>query len=177
MTQSDKDFITRIQVSQLVTADPYTEDFYAQVLGSLKRNVSGTKQGQGHRISGRREHAMNRMAEQVYRIVENAKAREKEKGQNGTVCSLLTCNYHIDSGLLGVNPLQGVLGKTSGRSYKAAPRQLLQVDSAATTGSPTSSPRLAEAELYKTTAVQGEGGQHFLDTAALRSVSDCAFYQ
>lgn len=85
MTQSDKDFITRIQVSQLVTADPYNEDFYAQVLGSLRRgNVKwfGTS-SVGQRISGRREHAMHRMAEQVYRIVENAKAREKEKGQNG----------------------------------------------------------------------------------------------
>jgi DNA topoisomerase 2-associated protein PAT1 len=28
----------------------------------------------------------------------------------------------------GLNSLQGALGKTSGRSYKAAPRQLLQVD-------------------------------------------------
>lgn len=86
MTQSDKDFITRIQVSQLVTADPYNEDFYAQVLGSLRRgNVKwfGTS-SVGQRVGGRREHAMHRMAEQVYRIVENAKAREKEKGQNGT---------------------------------------------------------------------------------------------
>lgn len=92
MTQSDKDFITRIQVSQLVTADPYTEDFYAQVLGSLRRNGTGMRWfgntgggigGSGHRLGGRREQAMNRMAEQVYRIVENAKAREKEKGQHG----------------------------------------------------------------------------------------------
>jgi DNA topoisomerase 2-associated protein PAT1 len=29
------------------------------------------------------------------------------------------------------NSLQGALGKTSGRSYKAAPRQLLQVDPSA----------------------------------------------
>ena len=85
MTQSDKDFITRIQVSQLVTADPYTEDFYAQVLGSLRRNGSGVRPS--HRMSGRREHAMHRMADQVYRIVENAKAREKEKGQNGKLFS------------------------------------------------------------------------------------------
>ena len=41
MTQSDKDFITRIQVSQLVTSDPYTEDFYAQVYGSLLRSRMG----------------------------------------------------------------------------------------------------------------------------------------
>ena len=31
--------------------------------------------------------------------------------------------------LSALNSLQGALGKTSGRSYKAAPRQLLQVDS------------------------------------------------
>ncbi|KAF8478258.1 topoisomerase II-associated protein PAT1 [Gautieria morchelliformis] len=141
MTQSDKDFITRIQVSQLVTSDPYTEDFYAQVLGSLRRNGTGMRWFgnagvglgvPGHRLGGRREHAMNRMAEQVYRIVENAKAREKEKGQH-----------------VGFNPLQGVLGKTSGRSYKAAPRQLLQVDAAPLVGSPTSSPQLHEAEAVR----------------------------
>lgn len=99
MTQSDKDFITRIQVSQLVTSDPYTEDFYAQVLGSLRRNGTGMRWFgnagvglgvPGHRLGGRREHAMNRMAEQVYRIVENAKAREKEKGHHGNRIPLST---------------------------------------------------------------------------------------
>ena len=37
--------------------------------------------------------------------------------------------------LLALNSLQGALGKTSGRSYKAAPRQLLQVDSASSVNS------------------------------------------
>ena len=50
---------------------------------------------------------------------------------------------------VGFNPLQGVLGKTSGRSYKAAPRQLLQVDSAPMAGSPTTSPQVREAEAVK----------------------------
>ncbi|GJJ11363.1 hypothetical protein Clacol_005595 [Clathrus columnatus] len=142
MTQSDKDFITRIQVSQLVTSDPYTEDFYAQVLGSLRRgNVKWFGNSNvGQRLNSRREHAMHRMAEQVYRIVENAKAREKEKGQNG------------------VNPLQGVLGKTSGRSYKAAPRQLLQVESV-TSPSPNSSPRLRDQHLHH---LGPEDGKHAL---------------
>lgn len=40
--------------------------------------------------------------------------------------------------LLALHSLQGALGKTSGRSYKAAPRQLLQVGNAST--SPTLSP-------------------------------------
>ena len=31
--------------------------------------------------------------------------------------------------ILAIHSLQGALGKTAGRSYKAAPRQLLQVDS------------------------------------------------
>lgn len=37
MGNSDKDFITRIQLSQLATADPYASDFYAQVFSALRR--------------------------------------------------------------------------------------------------------------------------------------------
>ena len=37
--------------------------------------------------------------------------------------------------LSALNSLQGALGKTSGRSYKAAPRQLLQVVSASSANS------------------------------------------
>ena len=36
MGNSDKDFITRIQLSQLATADPYTSDFYAQVFSAIR---------------------------------------------------------------------------------------------------------------------------------------------
>jgi DNA topoisomerase 2-associated protein PAT1 len=126
MTQSDKDFITRIQVSQLVTQDPYAEDFYAQVYGAILRSRLGL-QSQDERVikfgssggvglgltqkgSSRRQSAMQKMEAQVERIVNNARLREKEKG------------------LHSLHSLQGALGKTSGRSYKAAPRQLLQVD-------------------------------------------------
>ncbi|EJD07401.1 uncharacterized protein FOMMEDRAFT_100603 [Fomitiporia mediterranea MF3/22] len=131
MTQSDKDFITRIQVSQLVTSDPYTEDFYAQVYGSLMRSRMGIdvteervlKFGSGEGVGlglnqrggNRRPNAMQRMEAQVERIVNNARQREKEKG------------------LHAIHSLQGALGKTAGRSYKAAPRQLLQVDTNGTT--------------------------------------------
>ena len=101
MTNSDKDFITRIQVSQLVTSDPYTEDFYAQVYGSLMRSRMGINtneervlkfgsSGEGvglglnQRGAGRRPNAMQRMEAQVERIVNNARQREKEKGMHGT---------------------------------------------------------------------------------------------
>src|ERR1700760_70721 len=98
MTQSDKDFITRIQVSQLVTQDPYSEDFYAQVYSSFVRSRMGPAGVQqksmlkfsngagvgvgvpGHRGAGRRENAMTRMQNQVERIIKNAQARQKDPG-------------------------------------------------------------------------------------------------
>lgn len=96
MTQSDKDFITRIQVSQLVTQDPYAEDFYAQVYSAILRSRMGLQQqdervikfGSGGGIGlgvpskggNRRPSAMQRMEQQVERIVSNARRREEEKG-------------------------------------------------------------------------------------------------
>ncbi|KAI6016762.1 topoisomerase II-associated protein PAT1 [Pisolithus marmoratus] len=131
MTQSDKDFITRIQVSQLVTQDPYADDFYAQVYGAILRSRMGLQSGDervlkfgssggvglglGQKVPGRRQSAMQKMEAQVERIVSNARLREKEKGMHS------------------LQSLQGALGKTAGRSYKAAPRQLLQVDANNTT--------------------------------------------
>ncbi|OCH93671.1 hypothetical protein OBBRIDRAFT_790021 [Obba rivulosa] len=148
MTQSDKDFITRIQVSQLVTQDPYADDFYAQVYSALLRSRMGAQPqdervikfgsaggvglGFGQRGPGRRQNALQRMEAQVERIVQNARLREKEK--------------------ISLNSLQGALGKTSGRSYKAAPRQLLQVDST----SPTPSP--AHAHISKADVVASRDG-------------------
>jgi DNA topoisomerase 2-associated protein PAT1 len=77
MGQSDKDFITRIQVSQLITLDP-SEDYYAQVFGS-----AGIPAAAAHTRGRRRENALQKMAAQVERIVSNAKAREHEKGSQG----------------------------------------------------------------------------------------------
>ncbi|KII87204.1 hypothetical protein PLICRDRAFT_176983 [Plicaturopsis crispa FD-325 SS-3] len=150
MTQSDKDFITRIQVSQLVTQDPYAEDFYAQVYGAIARSRLGL-QSQDERVlkfgSGggvglglaqkgphRRPNAMQRMEAQVERIVSNARIREKEKGMHS------------------LHSLQGALGKTSGRSYKAAPRQLLQVEP----GNADASPTLSHAHAH----ISKEDGVH-----------------
>ncbi|KAH8104013.1 topoisomerase II-associated protein [Cristinia sonorae] len=145
MTQSDKDFITRIQVSQLVSQDPYADDFYAQVYGAVMRSrmgVSGPdavlKFGSGGGVGlgvaqvkgGRRPSAMQRMEQQVERIVNNARMREKEK--------------------TSLNSLQGALGRTAGRSYKAAPRQLLQVDSSGNGDSPTLSNPSVHPHISKT---------------------------
>ncbi|KAF5369845.1 hypothetical protein D9758_001398 [Tetrapyrgos nigripes] len=152
MTQSDKDFITRIQVSQLVSQDPYADDFYAQVYSAIARSRMGLGGedervlkfgssggvGLGAPIKGgnRRPNAMQRMQQQVERIVSNARKREEEKG------------------LHAVHSLQGALGKTSGRSYKASPRQLLQVDP---NSAPTSSPTLSNAQPHPHISKQDTG--------------------
>ncbi|KAI0691472.1 topoisomerase II-associated protein PAT1 [Cerioporus squamosus] len=152
MTQSDKDFITRIQVSQLVTQDPYADDFYAQVYGAILRSRMGIATsedrvlrfgsgggvglGLAQKVHGRRQGAMQRMEAQVERIVNNARLREKEK--------------------TSLNNLQGALGRTSGRSYKAAPRQLLQVDTSNASTSPTTSHATA-AHISKADSTKQEG--------------------
>jgi len=95
MTQSDKDFITRIQVSQLVTQDPYADDYYAQVFASNLRSRMGMNPNDEHVVKfgksggvgmgltqkggGRRANALQKMEAQVERIVQNARLREKEK--------------------------------------------------------------------------------------------------
>lgn len=54
-----------------------------------------------------------------------------------------------------VHSLQGALGKTSGRSYKAAPRQLLQVDAGNANGN--TSPATAHAHISREDAIRQEG--------------------
>ena len=75
---------------------------------------------------------------------------------------------HNNSALLAaLNNLQGALGKTAGRSYKAAPRQLLQVDANATSPSPTLSHATAHAHISKADALlHGETPKESTNAAA-----------
>ncbi|KAF9078073.1 topoisomerase II-associated protein PAT1 [Rhodocollybia butyracea] len=166
MTQSDKDFITRIQVSQLVSQDPYADDFYAQVYGAIVRSrmglsaddervlkfgsSGGVALGAPTKGGNRRPNAMQRMQQQVERIVSNARKREEEKG------------------IHSLHSLQGALGKTSGRSYKAAPRQLLQVDSASAPGtSPTLSHAQPHAHISKSDSISKSSSEAAAHAARL----------
>ncbi|GAA5891812.1 hypothetical protein JCM8208_002898 [Rhodotorula glutinis] len=130
MSNSDKDFITRIQVSQLVTDDPYADDFYFHIMAAIKQSrmaaqgqlapppggpggpppppgAQGPNGPNGNRRPTRRENAMNRMAQNVQRLVDSAKKRNAHGGP--TTLSL-----------------DGALGKIATRT-RAAPRPLLQV--------------------------------------------------
>lgn len=55
---------------------------------------------------------------------------------------------------IAIHSLQGALGKTSGRSYKAAPRQLLQVDG----GNPGASPTMSHAHAHISNSPMTSGG-------------------
>lgn len=123
MSGSDKDFITRIQISHLVSADPYTDDFYAHVffavrggarkvvvpdgsVEAIQEHKQAEQTGKGSRRKlTRHENAMLRMQQQVERLVDNRKKREA-KG--------------------AVSSLEGTLGRVSLVSA-TKPRQMLQL--------------------------------------------------
>jgi DNA topoisomerase 2-associated protein PAT1 len=71
--------------------------------------------------------------------------------------------------ILAVHSLQGALGRTSGRSYKAAPRQLLQVDDNGT--SPSTSPVHADHSPGAAAAHAAKLGKEALGTALNVSAS------
>ncbi|ODV79034.1 uncharacterized protein CANTADRAFT_26107 [Suhomyces tanzawaensis NRRL Y-17324] len=96
MNPKDKDFVTRFQLSQIVTEDPYNEDFYAQVYKVIhpKSVNNGPQQANqqhnsiaqayleqsGHRLGGRYKRAdvaLQRMQQQVQKAVTVAKERPK----------------------------------------------------------------------------------------------------
>lgn len=122
MSGSDKDFITRIQISQLVSPDPYVDDFYAHVFFAVRgggrrialpdtsaiqsqrdgANERGGKANARRKLS-KHENAMLRMQQQVERLVETRKKR-----------------------LTQSSSLEGALGRVSLGTVRK-PRQMLQL--------------------------------------------------
>ncbi|GEQ70366.1 hypothetical protein JCM33374_g4043 [Metschnikowia sp. JCM 33374] len=130
MNPKDKDFVTRFQLSQIVTEDPYNEDFYAQVYKvihpkSAPNALGGAPVSQqpnsiaqayldqsGHRLGGRFKRAdvaLQRMQQQVQKAVSVAKERQK--------------STH--------SAREGVLGKISVGSGKKPRQQLVILSKAA----------------------------------------------
>lgn len=124
MTPADKNFITRIQLQQLVSVneDSFSEDFYYQVHSAIQARNNPQQplnhfaqtylfqQGQQYNRGGRfrrQDSFLQRMEQQVQRAVAAAKARPK--------ASQLV--------------LEGSLGKISFSNYKT-PRPMLNIHSA-----------------------------------------------
>ncbi|CCF59024.1 hypothetical protein KAFR_0F04290 [Kazachstania africana CBS 2517] len=130
MTPRDKDFITRYQLSQIVTEDPYNEDFYFQVYKIIQRGgvVGESNKGliaraylehSGHRLGGRYKRAdiaLQRMQSQVEKAVTVAKERPHK---NALEINDLDKNSE--------HGRDGVLGKISSTLNSKAPRRQLQI--------------------------------------------------
>lgn len=98
MGSSDKDFITRIQLSQLATADPYVSDFYAQVYTAVHkarpqgpedqdgvipvgRNAGlGVGGASGNRFGQMGSKTMQKLSSQVKKLVEQRANRQMTNG-------------------------------------------------------------------------------------------------
>ena len=104
MGSSDKDFITRIQLSQLATADPYTSDFYAQVFSTIQRSRMAALQGGaepdgpsvvqlssglgfgvggpgGNRFGKMGQNTMQKLTSQVKKLVDSRQQRANAAGE------------------------------------------------------------------------------------------------
>lgn len=124
MGNSDKDFITRIQLSQLATADPYSSDFYAQVYSALVRrqqaagdtpavvNVGaglgfGVGAPTGNRFGKMGNASMQRLTTQVKKLIATTAKRQANNMSN--------------------DALQGALGRVRRGPSQVAPRPVLAV--------------------------------------------------
>ncbi|EPY52871.1 topoisomerase II-associated deadenylation- dependent mRNA-decapping factor [Schizosaccharomyces cryophilus OY26] len=115
MTRSDKSFIARIQISQLMSEDPESDDFYYRVY-SIIRGRNPSEEDSSHFIQtylgpssnrrrGRRsENPMQRLQQQLQKLVYSAKERPKTTQLS----------------------LEGALGKIAINTVRT-PRQLLNV--------------------------------------------------
>ncbi|CDK25993.1 unnamed protein product [Kuraishia capsulata CBS 1993] len=93
MTPRDKDFVTRFQLSQIVSQDPFNEDFYHQIFKILRNPGGGAEDmsyiaqkyldQSGHRLGGknrRADVALQRMQQQISKAVTVAKERGERTG-------------------------------------------------------------------------------------------------
>ncbi|OAV99957.1 hypothetical protein PTTG_01432 [Puccinia triticina 1-1 BBBD Race 1] len=162
MSQGDKDFITRIQVSQLVNPshgqagfDPYADDFYFHVYSAIRASRVAAQHQAHTAVAGRRAQAASsdeRISQDYDGIgglepVRNSRAIERRLTRREHAMIRMAQNVQriIDHAKerpkMSQVSLEGALGKISLRT-RSAPRQMLQVQ-------PTSSDDL-------TTAAGGE---------------------
>lgn len=135
MTQQDKDFINRIQLSQLASSDPYSDDFYYQVYSSIRQraglptwSASGnTSENTGRGGRNRKEDGMQRLHQQLQRVLNNAKKHPRQtQGIYAWYWIILEESenwYAPDSFVVS---LEGALGKITSLTVRN-PRQVLQV--------------------------------------------------
>ncbi|KAI7946444.1 hypothetical protein MJO29_010971 [Puccinia striiformis f. sp. tritici] len=147
MSQGDKDFITRIQVSQLVNPshgqvgfDPYADDFYFHVYSAIRASRMASQQ-QAHISNGNRRAHNTSSDERISQDYDGIGGLEQVRNSR-TVERRLTRREHAmirmaqnvqrivdhakERPKMSQVSLEGALGKISLRT-RSAPRQMLQV--------------------------------------------------
>ncbi|POW02134.1 hypothetical protein PSTT_11977 [Puccinia striiformis] len=162
MSQGDKDFITRIQVSQLVNPshgqvgfDPYADDFYFHVYSAIRASRMASQQ-QAHISNGnRRAHntSSDERISQDYDGIGGLEQDGPERSEDRRSCERAPENV--------TSLVRGRLGKISLRT-RSAPRQMLQVQ-------PNSSDDL-------TTAADKHWSARHASTADLDVIGKVVFY-
>ncbi|GAC99644.1 topoisomerase II [Pseudozyma hubeiensis SY62] len=137
MSGSDKDFITRIQISQLITADPYADDFYAHIYFALRGgprrpglpplpapaaaagNGNGTGAGTGN--ANEKQKQGGKGSKQKLNKQQNAMLRMQQQVER----IVQSRKERMEKSASGA-ALEGALGRVSLSSTKN-PRQMLQI--------------------------------------------------
>lgn len=138
MSRSDKDFITRIQVSQLITSDPYTDDFYAHIYFALHGNRNRVALPATHEQQLPQEKQKEQglvAAEEEPTLQRKSRQRKQQPNRRDTAMLRMQQQVErivqnrkerIEKATAGA-ALEGALGRVSLSTTKA-PRQMLQIN-------------------------------------------------
>lgn len=165
MTVSDKEFITRIQISQIITADPYADDFYAHIYFALRGRPIGPNpglmgnapqqplpptgpaatNGNGNNHDGRAGKASRNKQPKM-----NAQQKAMLRMQQQVERLVADRKQRIEKAATGTaNPnLAGALGKV-GINVAGNPRQALQIGNDKVTGSEGTTGGITAADAVK----------------------------
>ncbi|PWN35702.1 uncharacterized protein FA14DRAFT_160738 [Meira miltonrushii] len=187
MSRSDKDFITRIQVSQLISSDPYTDDFYAHIYFALHGNRSRVtlpasneeeKQKEQKKVEESTNGQDNSNAQQGEE--KQKKARQRKTQPNRRETAMLRMQQQVERIVqnrkeriekAGASAsLEGALGRVSLGTTKA-PRQMLQINQDGTEAGSASPPTTNGAAKNDGSDVTGTGHAQNAAQQALQGAS------
>ncbi|RKP25967.1 topoisomerase II-associated protein PAT1 [Syncephalis pseudoplumigaleata] len=156
MTQGDKEYVHKVQIAQLVHQDPSADDFYCRMYTAVRGRaaaaapeIASRDRGTGR---GRRETGIQRMQQQIQRIVNDAKKRPK-----ATQVSL-----------------EGALGKIAVTSVRN-PKQSLQIETPAK--SADAKPSDSPASSSRASGVQNSPALHKNDRRKVLQMVEAIYEQ
>lgn len=187
MSRSDKDFITRIQVSQLISSDPYTDDFYAHIYFALHGNRSrvtlpASSEEEKQKQQRKAQESTNGPNESNAPQGEEKqkRGRQRKAQPNKRETAMLRMQQQVERIVqnrkeriekAGASAsLEGALGRVSLGTTKA-PRQMLQIKQDGTESGSTSPPTTNGAAKEDGTDSSGTGHAQSAAQQALQGAS------